>query len=67
MMMFSVLTTTIKASPQVTNITYWYTENDSEKPGVLDLIDEFNAANTDILLPPFHKIHELNEAQGHYI
>jgi arabinogalactan oligomer/maltooligosaccharide transport system substrate-binding protein len=55
MMMFSVLTTTIKASPQVTTITYWYTENDSEKPGVLDLIDEFNAANPDIEVEALQK------------
>jgi hypothetical protein len=29
-----LLPVTIKATPQVTNISFWYTENDSEKPTV---------------------------------
>ncbi len=36
-----------KASQTVT-INFWYTENDSEKPGLLEKIADFEADNTDI-------------------
>ena len=37
--LLALLPVNSKATSQVTNISFWYTENDSEKPGVLDLID----------------------------
>ncbi len=45
----------VKAKSQDTNITFWYTENDSEKPGVLALIDQFNTENPDINVEALQK------------
>ncbi|MHA1332412.1 MAG: extracellular solute-binding protein, partial [Candidatus Hodarchaeales archaeon] len=39
----------------MTNITFWYTENDTEKPGVLALIDQFNTENPDIHVEALQK------------
>ena len=33
----------VKAQTNSIKVTYWYTENDAEKPGVLKLVDEYNA------------------------
>ncbi|MHA2053693.1 MAG: extracellular solute-binding protein [Candidatus Hodarchaeales archaeon] len=45
----------IKARPQITNISFWFTENDTEKPGVLDLVNQFNIANPDIHVDALQK------------
>ena len=35
-----------------TKITFWYTENSSEAPGVLSLIADFETANPDVDVVP---------------
>jgi arabinogalactan oligomer/maltooligosaccharide transport system substrate-binding protein len=40
--------TNVQAKPQVTEISFWYTENDTEKRGVIALIEEFELNNPDI-------------------
>ncbi len=37
-----------KSAPKLIEIELWYTENDAEKPGVLQLVAEFEAANPDV-------------------
>ncbi|MHA2171207.1 MAG: extracellular solute-binding protein [Candidatus Kariarchaeaceae archaeon] len=45
----------IKARPQITNISVWFTENDTEKPGVLDLVNQVNMSNPDIHVDALQK------------
>jgi len=42
-------------SSAVTSITFWYTENDSEKACMTDLVAEFEAANPDIEVEALQK------------
>ncbi|MHA2294691.1 MAG: extracellular solute-binding protein [Candidatus Hodarchaeales archaeon] len=44
----------IKAQATVT-ITFWYTENDTEKPGVIALVNEFEEQNPDISVDALQK------------
>lgn len=37
-----------KSQADPIQITFWYTENNTEQPGVLQLVDDFEAANPDI-------------------
>ncbi len=48
MFMFSVLPSSTFAQTSTVKITFWYTENSSEEPGVLRLVKEFETANPTI-------------------
>ncbi|RMG35111.1 MAG: extracellular solute-binding protein [Methanobacteriota archaeon] len=45
---FSVFSVTAAQTESKTVVTFWYTENSSEAPGVLRLIEEFEATHPDI-------------------
>jgi ABC-type glycerol-3-phosphate transport system substrate-binding protein len=68
-MLFAPITAVSLPSQDPTEITFWYTENDTEKPGITDLINQFEALNPDIDVTATQKgfFNARNDYQSAYI
>ncbi|MHA1584341.1 MAG: extracellular solute-binding protein [Promethearchaeota archaeon] len=54
-MILNPLATAVPPKPAVTEITFWYTENDTEKPGISALVAQFNGEHSDIEVTALQK------------
>ncbi len=68
-MLFAPITAIGQPLQGPTEITFWYTENDTEKPGITDLITQFETLNPDIDVTATQKgfFNARNDYQSAYI